>query len=246
MLLCHRSRILVKAVRRSLLLALALAALAGCAGADGPPPSTETGTSEPTTTITAPPPPTTTEPEEPEPVALVALPARALRECRRLRALRPACPELGPEAPYDPASPVFVARSRRGIPHQGLRGFELQWGAEHPGEPELDRPPATVHLVISEGWGVLVASQHRARARDGLLEQRRRAPVFLGRVRWAGKRGDLVLAPPFPRGGIEANHLRFTWQEGRTVYGLSLHGWEPFTEVPDVLRAVVESIPESR
>jgi hypothetical protein len=236
----------VKAVRRPLLLAFALAALLGCTGDDAPPPSAETSTAEPTTTTTQPPPATTTEAGEPEPVALVALPARALRECRRLRALRPACPELVPEAPYDPASPVFVARSRPGIPHEGLRGFELQWGAEHPGEPELDRPPATVHLVVSEGWGVLLASQRRARAHDGLLEERRRAPLFLGRVRWAGKRGDLVLAPPFPRGGIEANHLRFTWQEGRTVYGVSLHGWEPFTEVRPLLRAVVQSIPESR
>lgn len=236
----------MKAVLRPLLLAFVLAALLGCTGDDAPSPSAETSTAEPTTITTEPPPATTTEADEPEPVALVALPARALRECRRLRALRPACPELVPEAPYDPASPVFVARSRRGIPHLGLHGFELQWGAEHPGAPELDRPPATVHLVVSEGWGVLLASQRRGRVRDGLLQERRRAPLFLGRVSWAGKRGDLVLAPPFPRGGIEANHLRFTWREGRTVYGVSLHGWEPFTEVRPLLRAVVQSIPESR
>jgi hypothetical protein len=234
----------VKAVRRPLLLAFALAALLGCTGDDGPPPSADTSTVEQTTT-TEPPPATTTEADEPEPVALVALPARALRECRRLRALRPACPELVPEAPYDPASPVFVARSRRGISHLGLRGFELQWGAEHPGAPELDRPPATVHLVVSEGWGVLL-DLRRGHVRDGLLEQRRRAPISLGRVRWAGKRGDLVLIPPFPRGGIESNHLLFTWQQGGTIYGVSLHGWEPFTEVRPVLRAVVQSIPESR
>ena len=236
----------MKAVRRPLLLAFALAALLGCTGDDAPPPSAETSTAESTTSTTEPPPPTTTESEEPEPVGLVALPAPALRECRRLRALRPACPELVPGAPYDPASPVFVARSRPGIPHQGLRGFELQWGAEHPGEPELDRPPATVHLVVSEGWGVLLVAQRRGRVRDGLLEERRRAPVFLGRVRWAGKRGELVLAPPFPRGGIEANHLLFTWQEAGVGYGVSLHGWEPFSEVPGVLRSVVESIPSGR
>jgi hypothetical protein len=234
----------VKAVRRLLLLAFALAALLGCTGDDAPPPSAETRTAEQTTT-TEPPPATTTVADEPEPVALVTLPARALRECRRLRALRPACPELVPEAPYDPASPVFVARSRRGIPYLGLHGFELQWGAEHPGAPELDRPPATVHLVVSEGWGVLL-DLRRGRVRDGLLELRRRAPISLGGVRWAGKRGDLVLIPPFPRGGIEANHLLFTWQEGRTVYGVSLHGWEPFTEVPGVLRSVVASIPPGR
>jgi hypothetical protein len=225
-------------------LALVLAALAGCSGDDSPSPEAETGLSEPATTTAPPPsPPTTTEPDEPEPVGLVLLPAKALRECRRLAPLRPACPELVPEAPYDPASPVFVARSRRGIPHRSLQGFELQWGAEHPGEPELDRPPATVHLLVSEGWGVRLAGQPRERVRDGLLEQRRRAPVFLGSARWAGRRGELVLTPPFPRGGIEANHLLFVWQEGGSGYGVSLHGWEPFTEVPDVLRAVVGSMP---
>ncbi|MGH3057766.1 MAG: hypothetical protein ACRDPP_05955 [Gaiellaceae bacterium] len=225
-------------MRRTLLLALVLALAAGCTGDEerADPPTTTTAPS----TTSAPPP--TTEPDEPVPVALVPLPARALRECRRLRTLRPACPELVPEAPYDPASPVYVARSRRGIPYQGMRGFELQWGAEHPGEPELDRPPATVHLVVSEGCCLLL-DLRRVRVRDGLLEGRRRGSLSFGRVRWAGKRGDLVLAPPFPRGGIEANHLRFTWQEGRTIYGVSLHGWEPFTEVPDVLRSVVESIP---
>ena len=125
-------------MRRLLPLAFALAALLGCTGDDAPPPSAETSTPEPATSAAEPPSPATTEADEPEPVALVALPGRVLRECRRLRPLRPACPELVPEAPYDPASPVFVARSRRGIPHPGLHGFELQWGAEHPGEPELE------------------------------------------------------------------------------------------------------------
>lgn len=229
-------------MRRPLLLALLVVALGGCAGDDASPPA-ETGASEPTTTTAPPPPPPTTTEPEPEPVGLVPLPAPALRECRRLPALRPACPELVPEAPYDPASPVFVARSRRGIPHEGLLGFELQWGAEHPGQPELDRPPATVHVVVSEGLGVLLETRRPARVRDGLLEERRRTAVFLGHVRWAGRRGMLFLAPPFPRGGIEANHLLFLWQEGAAAYGVSLHGWEPFTEVPGALRAVVESIP---
>jgi hypothetical protein len=237
----------MRATPQLALLALLVLVAAGCTG-DGERearPTTSSAGPPPATTTTAP--PTTTEASEPEPVTLVRMPPRALRECRRLRALRPACPSLVPEAPYDPGSPVFAARSRPGIPYAGMRGFELQWGAEHPGAPELDRPPATVHLVVSEGWGVLLASkQRRERARDGLLAERRRGMVFLGRVRWAGRRGDLVLAPPFPRGGIEANHLRFTWQEGGAVYGVSLHGWEPFTEVPPVLRAVVASVPEPR
>jgi hypothetical protein len=239
----------VEAVRRPLLLALVLVALVACSADEDvdppPPPEAAPSVTEPTTTAPPQPPTTTAEPEPgPEPVALVPMPPEALRECRRPRALRSACPALVPEAPYDPASPVFAARSRPGIPHESLRGFELQWGAEHPREPELDRPPATVHLVVSEGWGVRLARGGApVPAGDGLLEERRRSPLFLGVVRWAGRRGELVLTPPYPRGGIEANHLLFVWQEGGRGYGISLHGWEPFGEVPDVLRAIVESIP---
>lgn len=79
--------------------------------------------------------------------------------------------------------------------------------------------------------------------RDGLLAKRRRGFVLLGRVTWAGRRGVLVLAPPYPRGGIEGNHVVFEWHEEGSTYRLSLHAWEPFSEVPDVLEAVVESLP---
>ncbi|HXV58606.1 MAG TPA: hypothetical protein VD704_12125 [Gaiellaceae bacterium] len=236
----------MEAVRRPPTLLLAVLLLAACTGDDPPPPpEPPPSVTEPGPMDTVPPAPTTTGEAEPgpEPVALAPMPPDALRECRRLRALRPACPELVPEAAYDPSSPVYAARSRRGIPHESLRGFELQWGAEHPREPELDRPPATVHLVVSEGWGVLLAAGGRIPIRDGLLEERRRRPLFLGFVRWAGKRGELVLTPPYPRGGIEANHVLLVWSEGGKGYGISLHGWEPFSEVPDVLRAIVESIP---
>lgn len=75
------------------------------------------------------------------------------------------------------------------------------------------------------------------------MEERRRRPLFLGRVTWGGHEGVLVLAPPFPRGGLQGNHLIFSWGEGSKA--VSLHGWEPFEEVPTVLRAIVESIPAS-
>ena len=203
-------------------------------GADPP-----TTTSAPPTTTAPAPPPTTTEPDE---VALVPTPAGALRRCRRAPAVAPACPREVPEAPYDPTSPIYVAESYPGA-QAGERFFSLQWGAEHPGEPELDRPPATVHVVVS------AAVRHRgpvtrpASLRDGLLEEPRRTYLILGRVVWAGRRGVLLLAPPFPRGGIEANHLVFRWTARGTVRTVSLHAWEPFSEVPHVLKEVVESLP---
>ena len=227
---------------RALLLLLALIAAwtAACTGdEEGADPPTTT-TAPPTTTAPAPP-PTTTEPDVDE-VALVPMPAGALRRCRRAPAVAPACPREVPEAPYDPTSPIYVAESYPGA-QAGERVFSLQWGAEHPGQPELDRPPATVHLVVSAAPDNDRQAVRQATVRDGLLAEPRRAYLVLGRVVWAGRRGALLLAPPFPRGGIEANHLVFRWTARGTIRTVSLHAWEPFTEVPDVLRAVVESVP---
>jgi hypothetical protein len=101
-------------------------------------------------------------------------------------------------------------------------------------------------VVVAAGGRAGGPAPRRVALRDGLLEERRRAYLSLGRATWAGRRGELLLAPPFPRGGIEANHLVFRWRDGDAARRVSLHGWEPFTEVRPVLRAVVESIPKSR
>ncbi len=58
---------------------------------------------------------------------------------------------------------------------------------------------------------------------------------------WAGPPGVLLLAPPYPLGGLESNHLILRWRRDGIDYEVSLHGWEPFTEVPPVLEAVVRS-----
>jgi hypothetical protein len=229
-------------VRGTLLLALLVAVVTGCAGdEERAAPATTTTTPPPTT---APPPPTTTEPAV-EPVALVPTPVQALRPCRRFSALTAACPREVPEAPFDPSSPIYAAEAYPG-PRPGTRVFSLQWGAEHPGEPELDRPPATVHVVVLTGGQAGGQAPRRATLHDGLLKEPRRAYLALGRATWGGRRGELLLAPPFPRGGIESNHLVFRWREGGASVQVSLHGWEPFTEVRPVLRAVVESVGESR
>jgi hypothetical protein len=184
---------------------------------------------------------TSTEPTV-QPVALVPIRAQALRRCRRFPELAVACPRLVPEGRFGPRSGAYEAFSRDPSPRVYGATFSLQQGGEHPGRPELDRPPATVHVVVAAAPPFRRALPPRVKLRDGLMEQRRRGPLFLGRARWGGhEEGILLLAPPFPRGGLEANHVIFSWEAGSK--SVSLHGWEPFTEVPEVLRAVVESIP---
>jgi hypothetical protein len=75
------------------------------------------------------------------------------------------------------------------------------------------------------------------------MRTKRRGGVDLGDARWNGRSGRLVLAPPYPRGGINGNHLLFRWREGGTRYQLSLHAWEPLTETVAALRAIVGSLP---
>jgi hypothetical protein len=224
-------------MRRSLLLATACLALSACwgNGDPAPPPAGTDGT--PTGTDAQP----DTEPTV-EPVALVPLRPSALRRCRRFPELAEICPLEIPEGRYGPGSGAYQAFSRARFPYAGSWAFSIQMGGEHPGRPELDRPPATVHVVVTVLPPFRTALPRRSKLRDGLMEKRRRKVLYLGPATWGGHEGVLLLAPPFPRGGLQANHLIFSWDGGTKA--VSLHGWEPFTEVPDVLRAVVESIPD--
>jgi hypothetical protein len=63
------------------------------------------------------------------------------------------------------------------------------------------------------------------------------------RVYVGGKEGEVALAPSFPAGGIEGDHLIFRWIEADTAYSISLHAWEPGAESLESLRAVVVSLP---
>jgi hypothetical protein len=102
------------------------------------------------------------------------------------------------------------------------------------------------HLFIYLGAGAVPFPdplRGPARPRNGLVRLGRVDPVFLGRVRWGGRPGVLILAPPYLYGGQAGNHLIFRWREGRRTYHLSLHAWEPFLETVATLRAIVASLP---
>jgi hypothetical protein len=224
-------------MRRSLLLVIACLALSGCWGNGEPAPRAGTDADQAGTGAQ-----TDTEPAV-EPIALVPMRPSALRRCRRFPELAELCPLQVPESRYGPGSGAYEAFSDR--PSPGVYGatFNLGQGAEDPKRPERNRPPALVHLVVTAAPPFPTALPKRLRPRDGLMEERRRKLLFLGRATWGVHEGVVLLAPPYPLGGLQSNHLIFTWDLGSKA--VSLHAWEPFTEVPDVLRAVVESIPAS-
>ena len=212
--------------RAAALLFLLLAASAcGGGGAD----ERRAASTAPGTTSAPEPPGTTTVPEPPAPdVPLVPTPEDALAACRSSPLLRRACPRLVPDAPYDRRPEVYVVELRPGG-RSAPETFNLQWGAEDPSRPERNRPPRLSHLVV-------VAGRSGTTLRG--LETR-----VLRRTTWEGRRGRLLLAAPYPRGGLMGDHLIFRWRDGRREYAASLHAWEPFQETVNTLEAVVASMP---
>lgn len=211
--------------RAPALLLLLLLSACGGGGAD----ERRTASTAPASTSSPEPPGTTTVPEPPAPdVELVPTPEDALAACGSSPLLRRACPQLVPEAPYDRRPVVYVAEVRpggRGAPET----FNLQWGAEDPSRPERNRPPRLSHLVIVAGRPGTTLRGLETRA--------------LRRVSWESRRGRLLLAAPYPRGGLMGDHLIFRWRNGRREYAASLHAWEPFQETVETLEAVVASMP---
>jgi hypothetical protein len=180
-------------------------------------------------------------PRNPRPIAMMSMPFGPLRKCRSSGLLRPACPRLIPRVPGWNTYPSY------GNPVTSTFGMER--GGEFPGKPELSRPPSMLHFELTATRGrvgeVLPFSWPRGRgiqARNGLARMDRNGPVALGAALWGGRHGSLVLAPPFPTGGSQGNHLIFRWREGGVTYFLGLHSWEPFLETVATLRKIVRSI----
>ena len=110
-----------------------------------------------------------------------------------------------------------------------------------------DHPPVWSH--ISFFAGDLTSAfpfrypTHGARPAvlTGLFSKPHPHAIFLGRFDWHGRNGTLALAPAYPGGGEQGDHVIFRWREGGVTYALGLHGWEPLADAVATLRAVVES-----
>jgi hypothetical protein len=210
---------------------LAALCLCACSGSDedASPTASPTRSGEPTTApTTSTEAPTTTTASPTAPVELVPMPRDARRTCRSSPRVRPICPRLVPEAPYEQQPEVYVAellRAGRRFPE----AFNLSWGAENPTRPERNRPPRLSHVVVVAGAAGRTLQGVEARG--------------LRRADWGDRRGTLLLAAPYPRGGLHGDHLVFRWREGEREYAVSLHTWKPRPETVETLEAIVDSLP---
>jgi len=90
-------------------------------------------------------------------------------------------------------------------------------------------------------FDVTASADRQQRVWDLQLDPKRTRPISLGRIRWAGHYGHLVLAPPLVFGGEVGDRLVFHWEKGGVEHTVSLHSWAPLPEAVATLKAVVDS-----
>ncbi|MGH2730110.1 MAG: hypothetical protein ACRDJI_05810 [Actinomycetota bacterium] len=174
-------------------------------------------------------------------VDLMPLPAKQLRKCEAISRLRPACPTriLRREQPGFPArGRAFSYASRSHI-------FFFEWGAPYPGLSAKNAPPRFFHINVRGGdltdaFGFVWPEEKTPTASP---QPKRRRATFIERVTWSGKPGALVLAPSYPVGGIDGDHLIFRWTDGGRDYAISIHAWMPLAETITALQAIVATMP---
>jgi hypothetical protein len=117
------------------------------------------------------------------------------------------------------------------------RAQVLAWDGRRwftPSYAGLEPPPYHVHVDVqasadrgpgSDAGLSFTGERGSHVVSDALLDPGRTAAVSLGRVRWSGIDGRLLLAPMDVSGGVQAGHLIFYATAHRVSYEISLHAW---------------------
>jgi len=167
--------------------------------------------------------------------ALMPLPPRAARRCAATSGIGAICPGGIPEI----EGRTFLSlRSAR-------RLFSAEWGVGRSGIGRRGSPPRFSHVVVlaNDPGAILPFEVPVAVAPRVDLGRRRKVALLLARPAWNDTNARLVLAPPYPDGGVNGDHLVYLWRVDGVAYAVSLHAWRPLREATATLRAVVESIP---
>jgi len=171
-------------------------------------------------------------------VALMPLPQEQLQKCQAIAALKAACPKRVPrmEAPGSPAR----GRAFSYAPSSHI--FFFEWNAPYPGLTSKNAPPRFFHLNVRGGDltdAFPFAWPTEKMAPASRSPRKRREALLMERVTWSGKTGTIVLAPSYPLGGIDGDHLIFRWADEERDYAVSIHAWRPLGETMAALQAIV-------
>jgi hypothetical protein len=170
-------------------------------------------------------------------VDLMALPKGHLMECRRFPQLKPACPRNIPVAESE-------QRRARAFRSEDHFVFFTEWSGPYPGVTPRNSPPRFVHVNVHAGvldQAFAFEWPEEAPSLPDSVPRKRRKGILLENITWFGKEGSLILAPSFPAGGIDGDHVVFRWDEEGDEYAISIHAWSPLSESIDALREVVGS-----
>ncbi len=166
--------------------------------------------------------------------SLMPLPPRAARRCAATSGIGAICPAETPEIEGRTFLSLQSAR----------RLFSAEWGVGRSGIGRRGSPPHFSHVVVqaSDPGTILPFEVPVAVAPRVGLGRRRKGALLLARPHWNDTKGSLVLAPPYPEGGVNGDHLLYLWRADEVAYAVSLHAWLPLRDAAATLRAVVESI----
>jgi hypothetical protein len=186
------------------------------------------------------------------PVPVQATPVWVRAACGGFADLRHLCPFAAPAA----RGPGVTLSMAIGTARYPLNLLQVETGGEYFGNQRRNRPPRFV------GWFLMSGQLERllpaiyppwggpgTPPRNGQAETPRRRALLLGRMKWGGRAGQLVLAPSK---GTEAlvyfHYLVFRWRQAGREVAIGLHAWEPFRETVQTLHAMVDrvrSVPSS-
>ncbi|MDQ3728287.1 MAG: hypothetical protein M3355_01725 [Actinomycetota bacterium] len=212
-----------------IVIVIVLAVACGGDGKDGSPRSDEgqpPGTEEPAPESTA------------DPLPLTATPSKMLASCRRFAELEPACPV---RVPVIEKSAFTRAKASREATQ--LWVFFAEWNAPRPGLSEKNAPPEFAHVNAYAASPDMMVPFESEDIGEEMPAGRRTTGLNVGERTWNERVGELVLAPSYPHGGLEGDHLVFEWTQEGLTYSLSLHAWDSLDETEATLRAMVESLP---
>ncbi|MDQ3619777.1 MAG: hypothetical protein M3391_06550 [Actinomycetota bacterium] len=182
--------------------------------------------------------------EEPSPdtsaeaAPLVAMPSKMLASCRRFAELEPACPARVPAIEKSAFTRAKASREAK-----QLWVFFAEWNAPRPGLSEKNAPPEFAHVNAYAATPDMMVPFESEDIGEEMPAGRRTTGLNVGERTWNGRTGELVLAPSYPHGGLEGDHLVFEWKQDDLTYSLSLHAWDSIDETEATLRAMVESLP---
>lgn len=156
-------------------------------------------------------------------------PPYVLGYCRRSNKLPSACPKLLPRmsqpSPHWETSVCLAGTSGcLGLTWDVVDLVDAGNGA---------RPPIWSHITIYAGklttafpFAYPTHGVHPRRL-GGLFAKTRAKALYLGSYRRGNKLGTVVLAPSYPGGGEQADHLIFRWKHDSIDFAIGRHGWEP-------------------